>query len=115
MKYLVFLILEIEFIENIVKYGDNTDMFTSGYFVNEDGTIYRECTDNYMDLEYYDKGLSGSRRMNNSGFPRILRHGKSRFTGNSIVRRRTDAHAAVFSPADMGSIFAAFINRNLWV
>ena len=33
--------------------GDNSDMNGYGYFVNPDGTVYREAMWNYMDLEFY--------------------------------------------------------------
>ncbi|MBQ3061476.1 MAG: hypothetical protein IJD02_03440 [Lachnospiraceae bacterium] len=33
--------------------SDNSDMSCSGYFVNENGTIYSEVMSGYMDLEYY--------------------------------------------------------------
>ncbi len=49
-------------IENISKYGDNSDMIASGYFVCENGQTYREVTDNYMDMEYYPKKPEGALR-----------------------------------------------------
>lgn len=39
--------------ERVRDYGDNWDMCSYGYFVNENGTVYREVSVNYMDLEYY--------------------------------------------------------------
>ena len=33
--------------------GDMTDMTGSGYFANDDGTVYYEAMCHYMDLEYY--------------------------------------------------------------
>lgn len=42
--------------------GDYTDMFACGYFQNEDGSLYQEVMFNYMDLEYYDKELTGVQR-----------------------------------------------------
>ena len=39
--------------EYIRNSGDTSDMNGYGYFVNENGTIYREVMHNYMDLEYY--------------------------------------------------------------
>lgn len=38
----------------IEESGDNSDMNGYGYFVNDNGTIYREVMYNYMDLEYYN-------------------------------------------------------------
>lgn len=49
--------------ENIQKDGDNTDMSAGGYFVSDSGGIYQECMSNYMDLEYYDKELTGGERV----------------------------------------------------
>lgn len=43
--------------------GDTTDMTVYGYFMYEDGHIYRECTYNYMDMEFYRGPLTGIRRM----------------------------------------------------
>ncbi len=43
--------------------GDTTDMTAYGIFLQEDGTIYRECTNNYMDLEYYHGPYKGIRRI----------------------------------------------------
>ncbi|NLT47106.1 MAG: hypothetical protein GXX92_01705 [Clostridiales bacterium] len=43
--------------------GDTTDMTVYGYFMFEDGHIYRECTDNYMDMEFYRGPSTGIRRM----------------------------------------------------
>ncbi len=37
-------------------------MCAGGYFLNKDGSIYRECMSNYMDLEFYDKELTGAQR-----------------------------------------------------
>lgn len=49
-------------IDNLRNNADNTDMCAGGYFVSEDGSIYSECMSNYMDLEYYEKELSGPKR-----------------------------------------------------
>ena len=48
--------------ENIRKDGDSSDMCAGGFFLNEDGSIYGECMSNYMDLEFYNKELTGSNR-----------------------------------------------------
>lgn len=48
--------------ENIRKDGDSSDMCAGGFFLNEDGSIYGECMSNYMDLEFYNKDLTGSNR-----------------------------------------------------
>ena len=48
--------------ENIRKDGDSSDMCARGFFLNEDGGIYGECMSNYMDLEFYNKELTGSKR-----------------------------------------------------
>lgn len=42
--------------------GDSSDMCAGGFFLNEDGSIYGECMSNYMDLEFYDKELTDSKR-----------------------------------------------------
>lgn len=39
--------------DHIRKNGDMTDMCARGYFMNEDGSFYKECMCNYMDLEFY--------------------------------------------------------------
>lgn len=47
------------------KRGDNTDMYYSGYCVNEDnGSVYHthSLCGAYFDLEYYDKELIGENR-----------------------------------------------------
>ncbi len=54
--------------EHYVRTGrigcDDTDMNVWGYFQNEDGTIYREVTSNYMDFEYYPpEKLTDKRRI----------------------------------------------------
>lgn len=48
--------------ENIRKDDDSSDMCAGGFFLNEDGSIYGECMSNYMDLEFYNKDLTGSNR-----------------------------------------------------
>lgn len=48
--------------ENVRKRGDTSDMTASGYFLREDGSIYGESTWNYMDLEFYEKELTGAQR-----------------------------------------------------
>ena len=48
--------------ENLRKNGDSSDMCAGGFFLNEDGSIYGECMSNYMDLEFYDKELTDSKR-----------------------------------------------------
>ena len=48
--------------ENISKSGDNTDMSARGYFQNDDGSIYHDAMNNYMDCEYYREELIGKRR-----------------------------------------------------
>ena len=48
--------------ENIRKGGDSSDMCAGGFFLNEDGGIYGECMSNYMDLEFYNMELTGSKR-----------------------------------------------------
>ena len=48
--------------ENVFKSGDNNDMNARGYFQNDDGSIYHEVMNNYMDCEYYRGELVGKRR-----------------------------------------------------
>ena len=48
--------------ENLRKNGDSSDMCAGGFFLNEDGGIYEESMSNYMDLEFYDKELTGPKR-----------------------------------------------------
>ena len=43
--------------------GDNTDMIAGGHFLNEDGTVFDEVTDNYMNCEYYRGSFDGVRRL----------------------------------------------------
>ena len=45
------------------KCGDTSDMTAYGYFMNEDGGIYHECTFNYMNLEIYRGKYDGIRRI----------------------------------------------------
>lgn len=50
--------------ENLRKYGDTSDMNAWGEFQREDdGQIYSEIIDNYMDCEYYRGELTGKRRI----------------------------------------------------
>ena len=48
--------------ENLRKNGDSSDMCAGGFFLNEDGSIYGECMSNYMNLEFYDRELTSSKR-----------------------------------------------------
>lgn len=48
--------------DNLRRNGDSSDMCAGGFFLNEDGSIYGECMSNYMDLEFYDKELTDSKR-----------------------------------------------------
>ncbi len=48
--------------DDLRKNGDTLDMCAGGYFLNEDGSIYQECMSNYMDLEFYEKELTGAQR-----------------------------------------------------
>lgn len=48
--------------ENCRKNGDFSDMCADGFFLNKDGSIYGETVWNYMDLEFYDKELSGTEK-----------------------------------------------------
>ena len=50
-------------IQSMRNGGDNSDMCASGYFVEEDsGYVYREVTDNYMDMEFYREELTDGYR-----------------------------------------------------
>lgn len=44
------------------RYTDNSDMTASGYFINDDGSVYHECMHNYLDCEYYRGTFDGVRR-----------------------------------------------------
>lgn len=44
------------------KDGDSYDMCAGGFFTNKDGSIYKGCMSNYMDLEFYNGELTGSKR-----------------------------------------------------
>lgn len=48
---------------NLFSYGDNSDMNAIGFFQNEDGSIYHEVMQNYMNCEYYRENLIGKRRI----------------------------------------------------
>lgn len=54
--------------ERLIKHhmeeGDDTDMLSAGYFIDDFGRMYREHTifGTYLDLEYYDEELTGERR-----------------------------------------------------
>ena len=52
-----------EYISKRYDNGDITDMTATGYFQNEDGSIYAECMHDYMSLEYYDGKLDGKLRI----------------------------------------------------
>lgn len=43
--------------------GDSSDMTATGYFQNEDGSIYSECMHDYLSLEYFDGKLDGKLRI----------------------------------------------------
>lgn len=45
-----------------IKNGDSYDMCAGGFFPDEDGRIYKECMSTYMDLEFYNGELTGSKR-----------------------------------------------------
>ena len=50
--------------EDGYKGYDSSDMNVWGYFQHDDGTLYYEVTDNYMDFEYYPKEkLVGKKRI----------------------------------------------------
>lgn len=51
------------FIKHHQKDADNSDMIAAGYFQEDDGSIYYECSHSYMDLEYYRGELKGKRRI----------------------------------------------------
>lgn len=44
------------------KNGDTSDMCAEGYFLDEDGSVYGEVMWNYMNLEFYNKELTGPKR-----------------------------------------------------
>lgn len=46
----------------IRRNGESTDMIAGGYFQTEEGMLYQEVMHSYMDLEYYDKELTGVHR-----------------------------------------------------
>lgn len=48
--------------EGIRQKGDTTDINGRGYFLCEDGSVYYEVLWNYMDLEFYEKELTGPKR-----------------------------------------------------
>lgn len=43
--------------------GDSSDMLVHGIFQNDDGTVFSECTANYMNYEYYRGELNGKMRI----------------------------------------------------
>ena len=55
--------IENEEIRNrIIANGDETDMMAGGYFAFNNGQIYQEVTNNYMDMEFYPGKLKGALR-----------------------------------------------------
>lgn len=52
-------------VEHLKKSGgaDCSDMTVDGLFQHEDGTIFAECTANYMNFEYYRGELDGKKRI----------------------------------------------------
>ena len=49
-------------VDSLRKSGDSSDMCYYGYFLTESGNTYFECCDNYMDLEFYAKELTGKQK-----------------------------------------------------
>ena len=49
-------------VDSLRKNGDSSDMCYNGYFLSEEGNTYFECMDNYMDLEFYPKKLTGKQK-----------------------------------------------------
>lgn len=47
----------------LLKKGDESDMTSYGYFLNDDGHLYYECDHDYLSLEYFDGDLTGTRRV----------------------------------------------------
>lgn len=43
--------------------GDSSDMVVHGLFQRDDGTVFAECTANYMNFEYYRGKLDGKKRI----------------------------------------------------
>lgn len=52
-----------EYLERRKRTGDSSDMTATGYFQNEDGSIYSECMHDYLSLEYFDGNLDGKLRI----------------------------------------------------
>lgn len=52
-----------EYLERRKRTGDSSDMTATGYFQNEDGSIYSECMHDYLSLEYFDGKLNGKLRI----------------------------------------------------
>lgn len=50
-------------VERLRDYGDVSDLITSIFGQEEDGTIYRDHGPNYLHLEYYDQILEGTERI----------------------------------------------------
>ena len=50
------------YIEEMRRHGDITDLHVSMYGVADNGNIYRDHGSSYIDLEYYDKELIGAEK-----------------------------------------------------
>lgn len=50
------------YIEEMRRHGDITDLHVSMYGVADDGNIYRDHGSSYIDLEYYDEELIGAEK-----------------------------------------------------
>lgn len=48
--------------ENSIR-GNSSDMIVEGLFQRENGTVFAECTANYMNYEYYRGELTGKKRI----------------------------------------------------
>ena len=62
--------------EYMIEDGDYTDMNGYGYFLNPDGTVYREAMVNYMNLEFYN----GPYKMNERILPALSRFVKGKLS-----------------------------------
>lgn len=49
--------------DNLLKFGDDSDMTFTGYFVTEEGDIYHECDWNFFNYEYYNDDYDGHLKM----------------------------------------------------